>query len=186
MSNHDAQYRREFGATAGRLHAGRPELTPLELDAVKRDVLARIAGTGTRRSKDMRSRAAILVTLALGFVLSTSGAGLAISGFVDNDQASIAQYGTPTPSTPPNSNNVSPQSPTTQVPENEVLPEKKTEARTPTTPRSDVVQPSRQVVNAATSGSELPFTGFAAIPVLILGLCLVSAGMVLRRRSATR
>jgi hypothetical protein len=43
-------------------------------------------------------------------------------------------------------------------------------------------QPSRQQA-AATSTSQLPFTGFAAIPVLLGGLALLSGGLVLRRRT---
>ena len=43
-------------------------------------------------------------------------------------------------------------------------------------------QPTRQVEAGATT-SQLPFTGFAAIPVLIGGIALLSAGLVLRRRS---
>jgi hypothetical protein len=44
------------------------------------------------------------------------------------------------------------------------------------------VQPSRQV-EAGANNNELPFTGFAAIPVLIGGIALLSAGLVLRRRT---
>ena len=46
----------------------------------------------------MRSRIAILATLALGMVLSTGGAGLAVSGFASQTgNAAGSQYGTPTP-----------------------------------------------------------------------------------------
>ena len=44
------------------------------------------------------------------------------------------------------------------------------------------VQPARQV-EAGANNDELPFTGFAAIPVLIGGIALLSAGLVLRRRT---
>ena len=44
------------------------------------------------------------------------------------------------------------------------------------------MQPSRQV-EAGANDSNLPFTGFAAIPVLIGGIALLSAGLVLRRRT---
>ena len=36
---------------------------------------------------------------------------------------------------------------------------------------------------AGANNSKLPFTGFAAIPVLLGGIALLSAGLVLRRRS---
>ena len=45
------------------------------------------------------------------------------------------------------------------------------------------VQPARQVEAGANNDSNLPFTGFAAIPVLIGGIALLSAGLVLRRRT---
>ena len=43
-------------------------------------------------------------------------------------------------------------------------------------------QPERQEEAAATT-SQLPFTGFAAIPVLIGGLALLTGGLILRRRT---
>ena len=43
-------------------------------------------------------------------------------------------------------------------------------------------QPTRQEAAAAQT-SQLPFTGFAAIPVLLGGLALLSGGLVLRRRT---
>ena len=43
-------------------------------------------------------------------------------------------------------------------------------------------QPERQQAAAATT-SQLPFTGFAAIPVLLGGLALLTGGLVLRRRT---
>ncbi len=43
-------------------------------------------------------------------------------------------------------------------------------------------QPTRQV--EASGGDELPFTGFAAVPILIGGIALMGGGLVLRRRTA--
>ena len=40
-----------------------------------------------------------------------------------------------------------------------------------------------QVVAAADSGDTLPFTGFAAIPIIIVGALLIAAGALLRRRT---
>ena len=33
------------------------------------------------------------------------------------------------------------------------------------------------------SGDSLPFTGFAAIPVLVVGVALIGGGLMLRRQS---
>ena len=53
----------------------------------------------------MKSRLVILSMLVLGMLLSTAGAGLAVSGFSDSGNAAEAQYGTPTP-TPTATGNV--------------------------------------------------------------------------------
>ncbi len=217
----------EFRPVIERLRADRPTATPLELDATKQRVLARVARPRptTRRSFSlMRTRAAILSMLALGFLLSTTGVGLAVSGLSDNNQASSAQYGpTPTPTStntpPPTSTPTSETPPTTSTtpptttaptttttapaapgpevttapaPESNVLGEQKENKpqseqpsevlpeQAQTTPSA--VQPARQVQEAGSN--ELPFTGFAALPVLLAGLVLLSAGLVMRRSSA--
>jgi hypothetical protein len=170
----------EFAPVVDRLRVNRPTATALELDAVKQRVLARpTAPSNGRRLDFMRSRAAILATLVLGLTLSSTGAGLAISGFTD-DQASVAQYPT---NTPP-SNTVLPPSDTSP-------PGGGVEGETDEQPSGGVLggsdetgaQPSRQVTFAAESGDEtsLPFTGFAAIPILLLGVALLGTGIVLRR-----
>jgi len=165
-----------------RLQAERPTATALELDAIERRVRARSAKRPTR------SRALILATLVLGMLFSTGGASLAISGLVDNDQAAVAQYPetTPPPVTPV------PVPPAEQAPGQETQP---TDESTPddnqVLPDSDSapsagteVQPERQVVagvQASSSDGQLPFTGFAAIPVLLLGVALLTGGLVMQR-----
>ena len=219
----------EFRPVIERLRADRPTATPLEMDATKQRVLARVASPRptTRRSFSlMRTRAAILSMLALGFLLSTTGVGLAVSGLSDNNQASSAQYGptptptstntppptsTPTSETPPATSTTpptttaptttttttapaapAPEVTTSPAPESNVLGEQK-ENKPQTQQPSEVlpeqaqtapaaVQPARQVQEAGSN--ELPFTGFAALPVLLLGLVLLSAGLVMRRSSA--
>jgi hypothetical protein len=103
----------------------------------------------------MKSRLAILLMLALGMMLSTAGAGLAVQDLTSDD-ASVAQYGSDE-----------------QEPE-DVLGEAES---------GDDVQESRQVSAGADGGDELPFTGFLAIPVLIGGVALLSGGLVLRHRT---
>ena len=107
---------------------------------------------------------AILLALVLGLTFSGAGAGLAVTGFADSGgQASVAQYGNDDSG-------------------GDVLGEgDDVVGEGDDTPASDV-QPAAQVESAGTGG-ELPFTGFAAIPVLVLGLALLGAGVVLRRQS---
>lgn len=119
----------------------------------------------------MKSRLVILTMLVLGMLLSTTGAGLAVSG-LSGDNASIAEYATPTggggvlgdqdtgSGTAPEQNNGGGTAPDT----------------------STNTQPARQV-EAGANNNSLPFTGFAAIPVLLGGIALLSAGLVLRRRT---
>jgi hypothetical protein len=207
-----------------RLQAERPVATPLELDALKQRILARAGGPPTtRRSFSiMRTRAAILSMLVFGFLLSTTGAGLAVSGLSDNNQASSAQYGptppptstptntptntpTTTPTTTPSTETTTTTPPTTTAPavappvtstpapESSVLGEQKANKPKAEQPQEVLpqeaaappseVQPARQVETA--TQQSLPFTGFAALPVLLAGLLLLGGGLVMRR-SATK
>jgi hypothetical protein len=139
----------------------------------------------------MRSRLAILGMLVLGIVLSTGGAGLAVSGFASqNGNAAQTQYGTPT---------TTPTDTTTPTggggkPGGGVLGEEesggpaggKNENNGGSPTGGKETQPSRQVESGAqgNGGEQLPFTGFAAIPILLGGVALLGTGLVLRRRTA--
>lgn len=115
----------------------------------------------------MKSRMVILSMLVFGMLLSTAGAGLAVTGLSGKHNASVAQYGTPTP-----------------TPEGEVLGDEDTgQGVSPANGGGGGVQPARQVEAGDTTGSSLPFTGFAAVPILLGGVVLLSAGLVLRRRT---
>jgi hypothetical protein len=150
------------------LRANRPEATALELDAIKQRVRARSsqpARRRTRRAQLMKSRMVILSMLVFGMLLSTAGAGLAVTGLSGHHNASVAQYGAATP-----------------TPENEVLGDEDT-GQGVSPAGGGGVQPARQVEAGDTTGSSLPFTGFAAVPILLGGIVLLSAGLVLRRRT---
>ena len=121
----------------------------------------------------MKSRLSIILALALGMMLSTAGAGLAVSGFASgNDDASVAQYGGGGAQGGG------------EGPQGGVLPDTDEgnggEAATPD------LQPTRQAeagVQSTGGDEQLPFTGFAAIPILIGGVALLSTGLVMRRRT---
>ena len=124
----------------------------------------------------MRSRLAIIAMLVFGGLLSTSGGALAVSGFTSQQSnAAQGQYGG------------------VQGEEDQgdqgVLGEDESGGGNPTTTENNgggPTQPARQVEAGAqgTGGDELPFTGFAAIPILLGGVGLLTAGLVLRRRTA--
>jgi hypothetical protein len=195
----------EFDDVIQRLEADRPQVTDRELDAIKQRVRRRAADP-SRRSQSMKSRFAILAMLVTGMLFSTAGAGLALTGGGNN--ASVAQYAectpTPTPTTTGGGGTVggAEQNGGNVCEEGGVLPAETTQpgsgseestpspASTPTPQRGGVLpaeesqtQPERQQAAAATT-SQLPFTGFAAIPVLIGGLALLTGGLILRRRTS--
>jgi len=179
MSNYD-DLQPDLQPVIDQLRANRPQATALELDAVKQRVLTRVANPArrrTRRTQLMKSRLVVLTMLVLGMLLSTTGAGLAVTG-LSNGSAGVAQYGVESPSGTPTGGGG-------------VLGDEDTGAGTqpdndanPSGDEGSGVQPSQQVeAGVGNDDSELPFTGFAAIPILLGGVVLLTAGLVLRRRS---
>ncbi len=122
----------------------------------------------------MRSRLAIIAMLVFGGLLSTSGGALAVSGFTSQqDNAAQGQYG-------------GVQGEEEDQGDQGVLGEDESGGGpAPTNDNGGPTQPSRQVEAGAqgTGGEELPFTGFAAIPILLGGVGFLTAGLVLRRRT---
>lgn len=172
--NHDRDNRvpAELHEVEQRLRDDRPALTALELDAIK----LRTMTSATRGSKSlfakkkgtfMKSRVAVLLVLVLGVFMSSTGATLAVSGLSSSGSASTAQY----PEPDQHSNTLGTQE------SNSNGPSGTTEA-VQTAPAE--TQAVRQV--ASTSSGSLPFTGFLAIPVLIVGVGLLGAGVAMRLR----
>jgi hypothetical protein len=180
MSNYD-DLQSDLQPVIDQLRANRPEATALELDAIKQRVRARSSQPArrptTRRAQLMKSRIVILSMLVLGMLLSTAGAGLAVTGLTGQDNASVEQYGT---STPTGGGDVLGD----EDSGNNVLPDNSGGGDTsPGGGGGTAVQPVRQVEVGASANPTLPFTGFAAVPVLLGGIALLSAGLVLRRRT---
>jgi hypothetical protein len=135
--------------------------------------------------------------LAVGFLLSGTGATLAVSGISDSGSAGTAQYeqpggqqlGAPVQQPPPVVGvQQVPPAVAPEVPplvEQEALPE----APQAVAPEGEaerereLIQPTAQLERGG-PGGELPFTGFVAVPVLIAGLALLITGVALRRRTS--
>ena len=184
------------------LREHRPEATALELDGVKRRILSRKAAPArgsAQRSQSMKSRIAMMAMLVVGLLMSGTGAGLAVSGLSSDSNPGVAQYGTtdtiPTLPCDANGDGVVTEDEDMNGPgvpgcldDGDVLP---TTDEEPTgkplgepeedSPQNDP-QPTRQVEAGADTG-ELPFTGLAALPILIGGVALLGGGLVLRRRT---
>ena len=148
----------DLEVVARRLQDGRPELADLELDRVKRRALSQAtAGSwAPRKGLFMKPRIAVALVLAVGLLASGTGATLAVIS--ESGSAAEVQY-----------------------------PElKPKESINPGVLGSDsgrgaAVQEEQQV---ATGGSELPFTGFLAIPLLVAGVVFLVTGGVMRSRSS--
>jgi hypothetical protein len=180
MNHRDDLHADELDSVVEQLRAHRPEATALELDAVKRRVRERVAtrpaGRRARSASLMKSRLAILSMLVTGMLLSTAGAGIAVTGVVQHDGAATAEY------KPGNNGQVLGENDTKSP--SGVAGEESGNSPSGTAGESagSGVQPARQV-EAGAGSSTLPFTGFLAIPVLLGGVALLSAGLVLRRRA---
>src|ERR1700729_3294545 len=79
------------------LRANRPETSPLELDRIKLQAIRQAAQgrpsfVARQKGAFMKSRLAMMLVIAAGFLLSTTGAGLAISGSSSSGSAAGTQY----------------------------------------------------------------------------------------------
>jgi hypothetical protein len=137
----------------------------------------------------MKSRVALVAVLALGVLMSGTGASLAVSGFANTGSAGSAQY----PKNHTHNNN--------HVKAANDGGGKCTEGSSGTSGSSsssssgncaenEVAGVEAQAVEQTAvtgSSSSLPFTGFLAIPVLLIGLGLLGTGVAMRfrRRDST-
>jgi hypothetical protein len=169
-STHDEHVPPELLPVAAELRDERPVATAAELDRVWSRVRSH-RGRGVARQKGawLRSRLALTTMLVVGLFLSTAGAGLAISGISDSDSAGIAQY--VSPGEDEDDEDVG------AVEDRGEPGEDPGEAGEG--PGAEAQVPAQ--AGAAGERSGLPFTGLAAIPLLVIGVVLLIAGVVLSR-----
>lgn len=167
-----------------RLREERPTLTALEQDTIKRRVMGR--ARKPQGGSLLRARLAIVSALVVGLLMTMGGTGLAISGFTDQSPAQN-QYGTPAPVTEvlgETETGTTPgdTAPEDTPPEDTAVPED-TGSAPEVAPQERELQPARQVEVSGDEGT-LPFTGFAALPILLGGVALLSAGVLMHRRAS--
>jgi hypothetical protein len=157
----------EFDGVIEQLHAHRAELSPLELDRIKITI--------KREKSHMKTRTSIVAVLVSGILFSGTGVALGVSGLAGSDSAGNAQYQV----TPLGGGD---NQPTVKGASETRAPTSGTKGVSATSSPAAVAQPSAQ--QSLDSGDSLPFTGYAAIPVLLIGLALLGTGVMMRRRSA--
>jgi hypothetical protein len=162
-----------------RLRDERPHLDAHELDRGKLRAMS-AARRSTQKGPLMKSRLAITSMLVLGILMSTTGAGLAVTGGTVSQNSGQEASGGEEGKTLGQQGNG----------EDSVLGGKEDE-----TPSGDNqalggdtgsgnTDPEAQVAATGDGDGTLPFTGFLAIPLLIGGVALLGSGLMLRRRSA--
>ncbi|MFL5912038.1 MAG: hypothetical protein ACJ768_15880 [Gaiellaceae bacterium] len=167
--SHDIPLPPDLEDVAAELEAGRAVPSPDEAGRIHTRV-----GIPRRRSRSaMRARLAIASLLAGGMIMSGGGAALALSGESSHGNASSAGYLAPTTAQPQVLGETQGTTPT---------------SATPTTSNASpevqgAVQGTRQV--SSSSVKSLPFTGFAAIPIVLAGIVMLGGGAWLRRRLLT-
>jgi hypothetical protein len=190
----------EFHDIEETLRANRPETSPLELDRIKLQAIrqadqGRPSFVARQKGAFMKSRLAMMLVIAAGFMLSTTGAGLAISASSSSGSAAESQY---TPAGEHSGHHS----------ENQGVKGANTKGGNECTDNgsnggnaggggnsgangSNCNEPAEVEVAPApaeqqavvSSGSSLPFTGFVAIPLLIIGVLMVVGGAMLRFKS---
>jgi hypothetical protein len=175
MKSYDDKMPDHLRATAERLQDSRPQPDDGVLERAKQHAVSR-GGSGAHipRGGFMKSRIAIAAVLATGLIMSGGGASLAISGISSQGSAAVIQY--PTDTTPGSGNS--------PIQEEGGSGEGNSPGGADlgaVAGKTGDVQAARQ---AGSNGRQsLPFTGLAAIPLLLLGLVVTGGGLMMRRRA---
>jgi hypothetical protein len=181
MKRHfDTQLPADLADVAQRLTQDAPRMSAIELDELKRRVTTRDARKQTHQTRSiMRARFTFTSLLAAGILMTSGGATLAVSGLAN--RADEEQYGTTTSKAATTKSATVPSGTlgatgVADTPQGAAPSENQGSA-----PAAPTAQAPRQV--AESGGGNLPFTGYAGIPVLLIGIALLASGLVLRRNA---
>ena len=170
-----------LAGTAALLTNARPTLTVDELDRLDRRLRPRRAG---RR----RPSLAVAFCAALGLMFTTAGTGLAVSGFVTPAPAVRAQYpdaaaraGTPPGGGQGSAGRIKGARPHSSGGRTHTAKPQSLADTARTRPSED----TRNRLNAAEARPNAPFTGLAAIPILMAGIVFSVTGAFVHRRPPT-
>jgi hypothetical protein len=171
----------ELDSIADALRAERHQATPLELDRIKLQAIRqaeqpRPSLYAVKKGTFMKSRLALTLLLVAGFMLSTTGATLAITGSSGSGSAATEQYVQPQNEEGHNEQG-------TKGVSGKGGKEKNTLEEEPATEVEVTPAPAAEQQAVVSSGSSLPFTGFVAIPLLVIGVGLILVGATLRLKS---
>jgi hypothetical protein len=179
--NHSNRDRTPVGAehVVKRLEEERTTASPLELDRLKLQAMqqaerARPSLYALKKGTFMKSRLALTLVLVAGFMLSTTGATLAISGSSGSGSAATNQYVSPANEGNNGGNHGVKGEHAKGENNNNTL-------SGPSNGAGPVA--TEQVAVATDESGSLPFTGFLAIPLLIIGVGLILVGAVIRLKS---
>jgi hypothetical protein len=200
MSHHSDDLPSELHELGERLRDERPAMDAFAYDRGQQRV-RRAAGGPRRRSR--RHSLAVALCLSLGAILSSGGATLAVSGLSSTGSTAVqAQYPTTPTSTATTGTTTTPTSSytattgsttttpmvagTTTTETIGTAPAAGGGGTTPAVAGVSATSPTQAAgqVGATQGGGSLPFTGFAAVPVMLAGLALLVGGLALRRRRA--
>jgi hypothetical protein len=185
--------RHDLDELAARLERERPDLSPAAYERVHE----RVVGTVPQRRRASRASIAATLTIAIGILFTGGGASLAISGLASDTTAVRAQYAptVTTVVTPPTTPSPGPQvgiqgTTETAAPDDDAAAQGVTDEEEPTLgdTQGEAVADEQAAqapvqVQVAAEDDELPFTGFAAIPIVLAGALLIAIGAILRRRT---
>lgn len=188
--NHPDDLPTEFEDVIRRMRDETPVPSPSDLDRMMPTVNAaspRPRRTGPAKGRLMNSRLAISFVLVLGLMVSGTGGALALSTGSTHHSAAQSQYCTASAQQAGLCGTQSVQGQTgtspTGTPGGKVTTNTPTGLASPSTGTRGTAGVEGTSQAAATgSGKTLPFTGFAALPVILIGLAMLAGGSLAMRR----